>query len=485
MRILIITKLKIFLFISILTLSLTKPVFSQTAAQNQETRISEGARTTEEEAVTDLKKTEEPLKKEADYTLTYGGWITSYFWHLDDLDNDKIEEDWISDMFLHDFRLWAKMELYQTFTTYARIRYYHVERDEAADYTSDKDGLYGPYLDMCYAIYDLKPKHNIPFNITAGRQQLKVGRGIAYSDVHDGVQIESVVNKLWLLKAFASRTKPHDRNIDYSVPDYKRQNDRRFWALEAAYTGIEKKVIYAYSLLQRDRTDKNTEDTAQDYDYDSEYYGIGVVGEPADNIKYWAEAIKEYGETHNDTSQTTNAKADVDAWAYNIGGKYRFNSRMHPVIEAETSFGSGDKDRQRVTNTTNGNISGDDDAFSYFGTFSAGYAFMPRLSNMFIHKAAFSLKPFEEHKKFKLNEIAVGGKYYFYHKHKSTGGIYDTDATVNQRFIGQEVDLYLYWKLRKDLYYSMRYGIFFPGSAYPNEANRRSEYLQIRMTYLF
>jgi len=387
-------------------------------------------------------------------------------------------------LWLQDFRGWLKTEFnHKMLTIYARGRYYHSENRTSEDYTGEQDDLYGPYLDMLYATFNLSRK-GVPFKTTVGRQYVKLGRGIVYSDVHDGIKIEADLPLNLSLKTFGVRTKPHDANLDYSAPQYKKEHKRFFWGTELAYRGIKNNVLYGYTLLQRDRSLVEPQER-QKYRYNSQYYGLGASGEPVKDGKYWVEIIKEYGNTYCDILQTNREKCGIDAWAYNAGGKYRLDMTTHPTFEIETAFGSGDSDRERVTNTLRGNALGDDNNFLYYGTYAAGYAFMPRLSNMFIYKAGFSMVPFEKAKILNLNQLGVGAKYYLYHKHKKDGGIYDVEATEEERFLGTEIDLFIYWKAYHNCYSSVRYGVFYPGDAYPAGNQEKSEYFLARMTILF
>ena len=437
-----------------------------------------------------LKKTEAPTEeeKEKDYSFAYGGWVTSYYWHFKNLDNDSDNDEWVSDMTLQDLRLWARADLYQTFIAYGRMQYYHAMYQTSADYAGKNDGIYGPYVDMLYVKCDLMSRFKIPFEATVGRQYLKLGRGIAYNDVHDGIYLKADPIPEITFQTFGSRNKPHDHNIDYSVPGYKRKQRRWFWGSEVAYKGLNRHVFYSYYLLQRDSSGEKPEDPAQKYRYQSQYCGAGVSGMPTDNFTYWGEIIKGNGYTFTDVRRGDNIhrKSSIDSWAYNVGGKYRFDLKPEPVFELETAYGSGDRDRASVTNTIGGNIYKDDNNFSYFGAYYSGYALMPRLSNIYIHKAACSFKPFKVLPVIdNIKEIAVGGKYYFYHKDRSAGGIYDDEATLKEKYVGQEVNLYLYWKIYHNLFYSMRYGLFFPGSAYPKETDAPSTYFFARMTMTF
>lgn len=83
------------------------------------------------------------------------------------------------------------------------------------------------------------------------------------------------------------------------------------------------------------------------------------------------------------------------------------------------------------------------------------------------------------------DKLMLGSKYYYYRKDKASGGIYDTDATQSFKDIGQEINFYLYFNPNKTLNYKFRYGIFFPGKAYPDSANDPSYYLLIQQTINF
>ena len=72
-----------------------------------------------------------------------------------------------------------------------------------------------------------------------------------------------------------------------------------------------------------------------------------------------------------------------------------------------------------------------------------------------------------------------------YIKDKKAGGVYDTDATESSLDIGQEADFYLYWQINKNLMWSNRFGVFFPGNAYPSNTNDSTKYFYTRFTLTF
>lgn len=144
---------------------------------------------------------------------------------------------------------------------------------------------------------------------------------------------------------------------------------------------------------------------------------------------------------------------------------------------------SGDSDRIDVTNTQNGNTLGKDRNFLYFGYLPAGYAFSPRLSNIHFYKIGILLKPLEKY--YSLRNLTLAIDYYRYYKDKRTGGIYDTDASMNDKDIGSEIDLTLSWQVLSDLKWVLQYGNFNPGKAYPDSANNNEKYFSLELTYTF
>ncbi|MDD4957241.1 MAG: alginate export family protein [Candidatus Omnitrophica bacterium] len=444
-------------------------------------RLQEQDRQISDEENRQLKVTERaPLAgAEKDFALDYGIWLMADYRHYNNIDNDKQVEDWIKDIYTADARLWVNAMYYDMFMIYGRLKTTYIWKPNVSSaYNGIGDDLEGPKVDSLYGQLFLHNRYNIPLSVRVGRQFLTLGRGITYSDMHDGVEMRYQIGKRFNVKTFVSKTKEFDNNIDYSVPGYTDEGDRHFFGAEASFIAGNM-VFYAYTLVQRDLSHENPTDHTQNYTYDSEYVGIGGLGRSGD-LSYWFEVIKEYGKSYTDAAQTNLARKDIDAWAFDIGAKYSIDAYSHPKVDVEMAYGSGDKERSRVTNTSGGNVSGRDTNFMYFGVFNAGYALAPRLSNMYIYKVEASCKPIEFMPYIGEN-VAVGAKYFLYRKDEKLGGIYDVDATESDPDIGQELDFYLHWKVYENFYFSAKYGIFYPGAAYPHGRRTPSEYFYARV----
>ena len=341
--------------------------------------------------------------------------------------------------------------------------------DTAGGYDHD-----GPHVDYSYLVLDFRPLW-----IEAGRRYFKIGRGIAYSDVNDGVQINYLVPG-FNAGAFASQTLPHEDNIDTSVPGYLKDSDRHFYGAGVGYTGIRDHQIYSYVLVQRDFSDEEPNSSSQQYTYNSQYYGVGSVGKISKNVNYWIEIIREEGKSY---VYTTNEEKDVDAWATDIGMEYKWKFYGDPKVSVEYAYGSGDPDRTSVTDTENGNALGNDNNFLYFGYFPTGIVSTPRLSNLHLYKISLACFPLKKYSAFE--KLSFAFDYYRFFKDRRSGGISDEEATQNSRDVGSEIDFTIDWQAFSDLNISIEFGHFMPGDAFPSSANNNENYFSVSSTITF
>jgi len=435
----------------------------------------------EEEYINKLKKSELPgfLGKEEAVKFETGGLLSSSYEYYQNTDNNSSQKDLLSAVITQDLFVWGKATFSNGNYVYIRGRDTYTIRDTSSLYTGPSpSGNNKPTLDMAY----LSMRHK-QYSLNLGRQYFIVGKGVAYRDINDGLQLTSYSDK-WLYKFLFAHSLPHENNVDYSVPGFdKYGNDRFFWGGEVGYLAKETSKAYLFFLIQKDNSKAKPADPTQNYHYDSQYLGTGFSS-LKDNFTFYGEIIKEFGTSHTDSSTSgTSVRKPIDAWGGFLGTRYRFKQPFEPSTDIEIAYGSGDKDRSNVTNTKGGNKSGKDTNFSYFGDYAGGYALSPRLSNLYIYKLDQSLKPFFFTNSFK--DITVGLKFYTYLKDKRGGGISDFEATDNHKFVGNEFDFYLYWSITKDLNFVMRYGIFYPGNAYPVNTDTNTKYAYARLTYVF
>ncbi len=442
---------------------------------------SEDARRIEEEKRRSLEKTDlEVLKSEKMLVFDQGGWFDYRRDQYHDDDNDSTTPDGIRYVNSFDLRYWIKAILRPpTGASYQNVHYLYVRIKDlvAQSYPDDnkwKSKHDDPHLDYAYAVADLRPLW-----VEAGRHYVTVGRGISYSDVNDALQCFLTFPQ-WKCKGFIAHTLPHEDNIDGSVPGSSAGSDRLFYGFEGAYSGIPRHNFYSYLVVQRDYTDEEPEDPFHDYAYNSEYIGIGAHGDIVPSLHYLAEAIRETGSSY---IYESNEKADVDAWAGVFEVAYDWMAYSHPRFSFRYAFGTGDSGRASVTDTAYGNPAGRDNNFLYFGYIPTGYALSPRLSNLHFLKGSASFFPFEAIRP--LKRCTLGVDYYRYYKDKAGGAIYDADATEDKSYVGDEVDLELFWQLFSDVSCTLQYGHFVPGDAYSPAANDPEDYFSVSVTMTF
>jgi hypothetical protein len=438
----------------------------------------------EEEKQRELERLAVPKPTKKWFRIQFGGWESITWRNYTDIDNSKSIEDTLKASLENDLRLWAWLSSFTGYSAYFRLKQSYTSRRTGTGYTGIGDDYSGPILDVGYLMCDIN-LGKVNFNAKLGRQYFYLGRGIVFSGVNDGGMFK-LKPKNFYIKAVAAHSNPADQNLDLSAPDYDKNNSRYYYGLEAAYTGFFPLTLYAYGFGQHDSSkEEPTDPTHQRYLYNSQYLGLGLDGKAKKRLEYWLEFIKEWGVDFKDTAIVpAGGKADIDAWGLDCGSRYTLESFMHPSLEFEYAFGSGNKNRTSVTDTKNGgNRLGKDTNFSYYGYFATGYALASRLSNLSVYKVETTITPFEKIKFAK--DIDIGFKYYIYKKAKADGGVYDTQATLDNSDIGNEVDAYLYFKPSEKFYVSTQYGIFFPGKAYPENQNDPTQYLLVRATFVF
>jgi hypothetical protein len=442
---------------------------------------TETQRRIEEEIRQELEQTElEVSEGKRGLVFDYGGWFNVRYLDYDEDDNDSSTPDTIDYTSFVDLRFWLKATLrppleasYENeHSLYLRLKdLYSENRPVHTAGGCDHDG---PELDYAYLILDLRP-----YWLKIGRRYFSVGQGIAYSNVNDGIEFDLRFSN-WGLKAFGSQTLANEENIDMSVPGYEKESNRYYYGLEYSYLGLPQQIFYAYALIQRDYSEEIPEDVNHDYDYDSEYLGLGAQGKLKSAFSYWAEIIRQTGQS---LVYDNNEKRDIDAWGSAVGVTYESDFYMHPSVTFEYAFGSGDKDRTSVTNTQNGNTSGRDKNFLYFGYIPTGYALSPRLSNLHLYRLGIRLNPLEKITLFR--NFTLGIDYYRYYKDEKRGGIYDPEASEDNDNIGSEIDVNAVWQILSDLRFTIQYGHFIPGDAYSVNSNDSEDYFSISAVLMF
>lgn len=414
-----------------------------------------------------------------EWTGVYGANLATTFRWYKDIDNQKSNPDFLRWTLQERAAVWTSFAL-KDWRGYIRGGMSNIDRGVGPSYTGIGADVEGPTLDLAFLIKELMAFNTVPLRVTLGRQVQYVGRGLAYYAVSDGVQIETVGSPFGQ-KYFAAKTLPRQDNIDFSVPGFDKEGDRYFYGGEWSYGGIPRMSLYGYVVGQEDASGENPVTPSQEYRYDSFYYGSGFAARPFDRLQLWGEVVGQEGQGYTDASRGRLRETTVDAWAWILGGKQTWDLPTRPAFEMEAAHGSGDPDRILVTTTVNGSADELDTNFMYFGYYSAGYAFQPRLSNLYVYSAGFNFQPLEKVPGF--DKFLIGGKGYLYFKDEKDGGTSDFESAGQADNLGREWDAYIHWQVLPSVLWSFRYGIFMPSDGFPPDLQEPTQFFYTRLSW--
>ncbi|MFQ5956833.1 MAG: hypothetical protein ACE5KK_03585 [Candidatus Brocadiales bacterium] len=421
----------------------------------------------------------------------YGGWSSGTYITYDDLSNDGVSKKRRT-LRLNDTRVWASLNVEDIHNVYVRARVAYNDWLRGDEYRRREDDL---NVDLDQAFYTLDFRNalktyfdtSMPFRLKlkGGRFRSYIGNGLAYSRLALGLQLEGR-SRYVDFKAIWFRTPHGETNADYSVPGFRTEGQRRFfYGIEISYPGFNRHTPYFYFLNQKDRTtlephdpENLPDDLNQKYHYDSKYIGLGSSGYIIKNLNYEIEAVREIGRSYAEGSSTVPAsREDISAWALNAELEKVVEVVTHPTFRVQYAFGTGDKDRDGVTNTVeSGDNTGNkpntkDRNFLYFGYLDTGTNLAPKLSNLHMFHLAAEVKPLEFTRNFK-ETVGLSFDYYFFRKHRKEGGIFDFRADRRLTNVGREAGVTVTWNILSDLSLFVNYSRFYPGHAF-SEKNAR------------
>ncbi len=443
----------------------TGPLLAQTRAEiegrffQQQRLLDEQIRAQREELA--------PLESRIDWQ--FGGWLEYYAFHY----NDGVQ----SSRFVQRPALWVWTRVGLddgAHELFARVKLRYTWFSPGDEIDRQEDWL-GPNFDQAWYQIDFgkafrltKPSDPIQVRARLGRQPVLFGTGYALDLPLDAALIEAKLGDVQATALFG-RSIPSYPNIDRSEPVDSHMN-RTFYGVQLAYCGWEKHTPFVYALWNRDHTDERPWTLLQEYDYDSFYFGAGARGTIVHNLNYWAEGVFESGRSYGELD--FNRRDVVEAYAWDMGLEYLFDVPTRPRVAAEYMFASGDSGRLYDPTSANGGNRFDrrDTSFVAFGFRDTGLSLAPTMSNLQVWRLGASLAPLERFELFR--DLELGANWFLYHKHHRRGAISDPTADNFEGHVGWEMDYFLNWRLTSDISWTVRWGTFFPGSAYSDRGTR-------------
>ena len=403
--------------------------------------------------------------------VDYGGWYNFYFFLFDDGVNSS------RTLRQNDLRLWGYVSADRGIHEgYARMRMDYADWNHGDSYTPNEDDFAGPDLERGWYQFDvakalrLYEQYDAPFELKAkvGRDLVQVGTGYAIDLPLDHVQVQGEALD-FETTLIVGRTPSSTENIDRGRP-VADHSDRDFFIIQEKYKGFDKHEPFVYFASQDDHTSEDPYDWLQNYQYDSQYIGLGSTGELISNLKYSSEWVIERG--HSFGNQRFLRPDEIKAWGFDQRLDYFFRHKMKPVASLEYLFASGDANRLgSPTNAVGGNRQDHvDRSFVGFGFRDTGISFSPRPSNVHVWRLGNSFRPFPDVEA--LKELELGSDWFLYAKNKSVAAVSDGLADRQSSFLGWEMDYYANYRITNDLSWTVRFGSFFPGKAFSDQTTR-------------
>ncbi|TVQ55187.1 MAG: hypothetical protein EA377_03935 [Phycisphaerales bacterium] len=429
--------------------------------------------------------------------LDYGGSIRFGFFAIDDRSGSTRilrQTDGI---------LFAQLDLDGAHRFFGRLRFRYNDFNSGDSFDGRGDRFITPIGDRYWYQFDLRGLHRAQtgerldhnFTVRVGRQFVTWGSGLTLSNEMYAALVDVEAFNFGLIGLAGVTPRSSTVDFDATRPDFDRNTKRRFFGGMLEYRGNPGFRPYTYGLVQRDRNnDERTFVTPigsfpTEFEYDSEYYGLGVRGNLGPQMRYRAEVVHQRGRGLSNSFDPATGMAveqtrePIRAWAGLLGLSWLARDVNDSRVDFEFVGGSGDRDRVRPGETFGGNQSGTTDrAFNSLGYVNTGLALAPDISNLLSLRLTFSTSPFQSARRDDWLRVGMSGFLFLKADREAPLNI---RTTTDSRFVGSEIDLFMDWRVTSDVSLSVRYGVFLPGSAIPSDEDGARHFFYTGVTYAF
>lgn len=429
--------------------------------------------------------------------IDYGAVLRFGFYAIDDeRSNTRILRQ-------SDARLYMRVELDGAHRFFGQLKFLYNDFNSGDSFNGDGDDFQTPIGDRYWYEFDLRgakmaetgQRTDYNVNVRAGKQFIQWGSGLTLSNALYAGLVDVEYKDLGFIGLGGITPSSDTVDFDGSRPSFDTDTSRAFFGGTFEYRGLATHRPYVFVLVQQDNNDRDFTEFPSlfgpiptRFNYDSNYAGIGSRGSFGPNWRYRAELVYEWGEGLSNSFDTTTGLAvaqteeDISAYA-GIGSlTYLFRDARDTRLDFEMIAGSGDKDRVDSSDTFGGNKSGTDDtAFNSLGYVNTGLALAPEVSNLFSFRTGLSTTAFERWGALGAMRVGVSG--FVFAKLQSDAPL--NVHTTTDNFVGGEIDVFVDWRLTSDLGANLRYGVFLPGDAMPDEEDDPRHFFYAGVTYAF
>ncbi|MBM4115640.1 MAG: hypothetical protein FJ252_07175 [Phycisphaerae bacterium] len=411
----------------------------------------------------------------------------------------------------YDSRWYARAELDGVHRFYGRLRlWYNVwESDDGASAPPNEDGWTVPIGELYWYELDLggamansgKRRSDLDLKLRGGRQYIVWGQGLTLSTYMYAGTFDWTIGQI-NIQGLAGVTAGNDTvDFDTSRPGYDTDTDRAYYGLKAEWRRGQDLVPYCFALLQQDgnagQTDVLLDGLAPggggyptEFDYESQYYGIGATGSLGRSWQWRAEAVYETGTTLSSSISPTGdvlpqVEDDISAWAGVVGLQRAFDDRAQTRFDLQSIVGSGDAGRLDSGNTLGGPQPGQvDKEFNSNGFLYTGYVLSPSPANLWINSVGLSGNWLSQWRAFRDMRFGLTGFTYLR---------LDPEAPITafvdkggSNWVGWELDASIDWRIMSDVNLQFLYGAFFPNDEiFPDNQDDARHFIYGGVTYAF
>ena len=411
-----------------------------------------------------------------------------------------------STLFQYEANVFANLVVDGGHRLFGNLRFLYNQYDVTRG-ANQTDFLY-PYGNRYWYEFDLKALQrategaagDLGLNIRSGRQFVTWNTGLVYSNDMYGSRLRgSLDNFSWegLIGVTASSG---FFDFDPSRPNYDTNTDRALFGARGAYTFGPELEVFVSGFWQRDHNENRivpiniggVVTITHNYNFDSNYLSVGGSGSVGPELLWTLELVRETGSRFSRTEFVTSPTSIIAVQSDSPITAYAgvFNASWapsgiptRPRIDGTLAFGSGDQDSLATVGGQAGNANGSSDlSFQSLGYIYTGLAGAPTLTNLLMLRVGGSTGiPIDARRP---DALRVGMDLFFFGKQK-TGAPTSLPSSRTNRYMGTEIDWKIDWRLASDVSFSVRAGLYWPGSDTPTVANFTRHFVYGGFTYAF
>jgi len=413
----------------------------------------------------------------------------------------------------YDLRLYGRVELDGWFRAFGRLRFQYNDWNTIGNFTPSGEGWQVPIGEIYWAEFDLGNwlssqdgmDRSWSARARAGRQFIFWASGLTLADYMYAATADVSLGAFGFSGLVGLTSGSDTIDWDTSRPGYDSDTARLYLGGKLDLK-LGEHVPYFFYLAQFDQNSGQVDflppgvppafQARTQFDYESQYWGIGANGSVGPDILYRVEFALETGSTLSDPIKHDASlppdqlarpqfSTPILAQAGLAGLTWLARDKADTRLDLQLLAGSGSPYRLDSGNTYGGIEPGHTDtSFNSLGYVNTGLVFAPEPANMCVPSLALSASPFKGNEVF--GDTRVSANAFLYVRWDNAAPISVPTNLGGSNLVGSEFDFNIDWRIWSDLNMSVRYGIFVPNtSVFSDTEQDPRDFFYVGMTYAF